>query len=166
MKLNVMKSITIKPLDKTHVPDIWSINEEGLPWVGKVSQNEIEQLLDFSSFTLGGFHEDRLQGFVICLPPNTVYSSVNYGWFNQRYDDFLYVDRIAISSTHRGIGIGAALYKKVIESASKLQIPVLAEVMTAPLNENSMRFHSGFEFAEVGTLNHPAYTVSMLARQS
>jgi len=165
MKSNTMKTLEIKQLNKSHAPDIWTINEEGLPWVGKVSQDEIEQLLDFSSVTLGGFDNNHLQGFVMCLPPKTAYSSVNYEWFNQRYNSFLYVDRIAIASTHRGKGIGAALYKRVIELASDKHAPILAEVMKVPLNENSMRFHSGFDFAEVGTLIHPTYTVSMLVRQ-
>lgn len=161
-----VKTTIIKPLNTEDIPQIWTINEDGLPWVGKVSQLDIEQLLQFATLALGGFADDALQGFVICLPPKTGYSSVNYEWFNQRYDDFLYVDRIAISSTHRGKGIGAALYKRVIEIANDKQVPVMAEVMKAPLNENSMRFHSGFDFAEIGTLAHPTYTVSMLLRQS
>ena len=156
----------IKRLSKKDVPQIWQLNEDGLPWVGKVSETEIESLLEYSTLALGAFDGKSLHGFVICLPPKTEYSSLNYAWFEQRYDDFVYVDRIAISSQHRGFGIGAQIYSKVIESAEEKGVPVLAEVMKSPMNEASMHFHSAFGFVEVGTLVHEKYTVSMLYREA
>ena len=159
-----MTDTLIKSLSSKDTPQVLDINEDGLPWVGKVSQAEIEGLLKLSTLALGAFDGALLQGFVICLPPKTAYSSLNYGWFNERYGDFLYVDRIAISEQHRGQGIGAQLYSKVLESAQDKGVPVLAEVMKAPMNEASMHFHSGCGFVEVGTLTHEKYTVSMLFR--
>ena len=156
----------LKTLSIKDASQVWRINEEGLPWVGKVSEAEIEGLLERSSFALGAFNGDLLQGFVICLPPKTTYSSLNYRWFNERYEDFLYVDRIAISAQHRGQGIGAQIYSAVVEAAQDKSVPVLAEVMKKPLNEPSMHFHSAFSFVEVGTLIHEKYTVSMLFRSA
>lgn len=161
-----MTQTHIKTLSKNDVPQVWRINEDSLPWVGKVSETEIESLLDYSTLALGAFDDKLLHGFVICLPPKTEYSSLNYAWFEQRYDEFVYVDRIAISSQHRGFGIGAQIYSKVIESAVEKGVPVLAEVMKSPMNEASMHFHSAFGFVEVGTLVHEKYTVSMLYREA
>ena len=88
--------LEIKTLAKTDVDTIWAINEEGLPGTGKVSRNEIIALLDFASLAVGAYSSGKLVGFVVCLPPKTEYGSLNYAWFNQRYNEFLYVDRIAV----------------------------------------------------------------------
>ena len=67
----------IVALSQSDLDSIWSINEQGLPGTGQVSKEEILQLLDFSSLSLGAFSEGELLGFVICLPPKTAYGSLN-----------------------------------------------------------------------------------------
>ena len=57
--------LEIRPLSKTDVDSIWKINEDGLPGTGKVSPEEIEALLDFSSLAVGAYHGEKLAGFVI-----------------------------------------------------------------------------------------------------
>ena len=86
--------MNIRNLTHTDVEAMWAINEDGLPGTGQVSQTELLALLDLASLSLGAFEGDRMLGFVICLPPRTSYGSLNYAWFNQRYDAFLYVDRV------------------------------------------------------------------------
>jgi len=104
-------------------------------------------------------------GFVICLPPQTTYGSLNYAWFNQRYDAFLYVDRIAVAANQRDRGVGSALYERVVACANEHAVPVAAEVNRLPPNPGSMRFHHRFNFVEVGTLDHGANkSVTMLLR--
>ena len=65
-----------------------------------------QALLDFSSLAVGAYHGKQLVGFVICLPPKTEYGSLNYAWFNQRYNEFLYVDRIAVATKYQNQKIG------------------------------------------------------------
>ena len=103
-------------------------------------------------------------GFVICLPPQTSYGSLNYAWFNQRYDAFLYVDRIAVAPADRNRGIGSALYENVISVARDRSVPVAAEVNLEPPNPGSVRFHHRFNFNEVGTLDHGTKAVTMFLR--
>ena len=91
----------IRALQISDSSSIWEINEQGLPGTGKVSEQEILDLLNYSSFSIGLFDSNSLLGFVICLPPKTAYGSLNYLWFHERYDDFLYVDRIAVSTANR-----------------------------------------------------------------
>ena len=101
----------IRALSLDDVEAMWAINEEGLPGTGQVSRQELATLLDLSSLSLGAFEGENLLGFVLCLPPRTSYGSLNYAWFNQRYDAFLYVDRIAVAHDHRNQGVGSALTK-------------------------------------------------------
>lgn len=144
---------------------IWEINEQGLPGTGKVSEQEIVDLLEFSSLSIGVFASNSLLGFVICLPPKTAYGSLNYLWFNERYDDFLYVDRIAVSTANRNQKIGSKLYQAVIDTASKLGVPIAAEVNLRPPNPDSVRFHQRHGFTEIGQFEHGQKAVIMMLRQ-
>ena len=143
---------------------MWAINEQGLPGVGRVSQQELTDLLKLCAHAWGAFEDQALIGFVLCLQPGTRYGSLNYAWFEQRYDNFLYVDRIAVADAHRNRQIGRALYALVIEHATERGLPVAAEVNLMPPNPGSMRFHQRHGFAAVGTLEHREYTVTMLMR--
>ena len=139
----------IRSLTKEDSPSLWKINQEGLPGTGKVSEDEIKSLLDYSELSIGAFDGDILQGFVICLPPETEYTSLNYAWFNQRYDDFLYVDRIAVSQNHRNKNVGTLLYGEVISLSAQNQVPIAAEVNLTPPNPGSIRFHERNGFTAV-----------------
>ena len=154
----------IRVLTKEDLPSLWKINEEGLPGTGKVSEDEIKSLLHHSELSIGAFDGDILQGFVICLPPGTEYASLNYAWFNQRYDDFLYVDRIAVSQNHRNKNVGTSLYAEVISLSAQNEVPIAAEVNLTPPNPGSIRFHERNGFTEVGVFNHGEKSVKMLLR--
>ena len=152
----------IRTLRDEDVPALWRINAEGLPGTGQISQEGIADLLTLSEVALGVCEDDELLGFVICLPPQTRYGSLNYAWFNQRYEAFLYVDRIAVTTAHRNRHIGSELYGRVIEHARAQGCPVAAEVSLKPANPDSMRFHERHGFAEVGVLHHAGYSVTMM----
>ena len=154
-----------RPLSQNDVPSMWSINEQGLPGTGQVSEQEVSDLLKLSTLSLGTFRDGVLLGFVLCLSPRTTYESLNYAWFNNKYDDFIYVDRIAVSFDHRGEGIGTKLYEKVVSYSQEKEVPIAAEVNLNPPNPGSMRFHNRFGFEEVGTLLHKEKSVTMLLRQ-
>ena len=154
----------IRDLCSDDIPTLWRINEEGLPGTGKVSQEEIADLLALSELSIGVYEDGLLTGFVICLLPRTRYGSLNYAWFNENYQDFLYVDRIAVSQNHRNKQIGSHLYERVFKHACELKVPVAAEVSSNPPNPGSMRFHERNNFVEVGILHHQSKSVTMLIR--
>jgi predicted GNAT superfamily acetyltransferase len=156
--------MNIRTLSPDDVEPMWSINEQGLPGTGQVSPQELVSLLDFATLSLGLFDRDTLLGFVICLPPGTAYGSLNYAWFNQRYDAFLYVDRVAVATDQRNKGIGSMLYEQVARHAGEQNIPVAAEVNSEPPNPGSVRFHHRFGFEEVGVLRHEEKAVTMFMR--
>ena len=154
----------LRELTQHDVASMWSLNEQGLPGTGQVSKQEMADLLNLSALSLGVFREQELLGFVICLSPGTSYGSLNYAWFNQRFDAFMYVDRIAVAQQHRDQGIGSMLYEQVIANSDEQGVPVAAEVNSIPPNPGSMRFHERFRFKEVGELHHQDKSVMMLLR--
>jgi predicted GNAT superfamily acetyltransferase len=154
-------SKTTAPLSPNDVPMMWEINEQGLPGTGQVTQEEMAVLLDLSEVSLGAYQDGKLAGFVLCLLPKTEYGSLNYAWFNQRYDQFIYVDRIAVARDSRNSGIGTLLYQQVFDYATQHGIPVTAEVSLKPSNEGSDRFHLRHGFVTVGKLDHGGKAVTM-----
>ena len=154
----------IRRLVSEDVEAAWQINEHGLPGTGQVSQEELADLLSLCKLPLGVFDGNEMLGFVLCLAPRTRYASRNYAWFNERYQEFLYVDRIAVAIEHRGRGIGTQLYERVIEHAESLQFPVTAEVNLTPPNPGSIRFHERHSFTEVGAFHQGVKSVTMMLR--
>jgi len=154
----------IRRLESKDVTAAWKINEQGLPGTGKVSHDEMLDLLSLSELPLGIFDDGEMLGFVLCLTPRTRYASLNYAWFNERYQEFLYVDRIAVAVQHRDRGIGSLLYGRVIEHAESLQFPVTAEVNLTPPNPGSIRFHERHRFKEIGVFNQENKSVTMMLR--
>ena len=156
----------IVALSTSDIDAMWAINEQGLPGTGKVSKEEIAKLLGFSSLSVGAYDQGELLGFVICLPPKTGYGSLNYAWFNEHYDSFVYVDRIAVAKRQRNKGVGSVLYNHVVSYSKQHGAPVAAEVNREPPNPGSMRFHHRFGFEEVGVLHHAEKSVTMFLRQA
>ena len=89
---------------------------------------------------------------------------MNYAWFNHRYDRFLYVDRIAVSSESRNQKIGSKLYQAVIDESVAQGVPIAAEVNLRPPNLDSIRFHERHGFTEVGEFTHGEKSVLMMLK--
>ena len=153
----------IRELSGSDVQKMWEINEQGLPGTGKVDEQGLLNLLEYSEISVGAYQDGELLGYVICLPPSTKYGSLNYAWFNENMADFLYVDRIAVAQIHRDKGIGSRLYSHIIEYSSK---QIAAEVSLNPPNLASMRFHGRFDFEKIGELHHETYSVNLMLRKA
>ena len=153
----------IRELCGSDVQKMWEINEQGLPGTGKVDEQGLLNLLEYSEISVGAYEDGELLGYVICLPPATEYGSLNYAWFNENMVDFLYVDRIAVAQIHRDKGIGSRLYSHIIEYSSK---QIAAEVSLNPPNLASMRFHGRFNFEKIGELHHETYSVNLMLRKA
>jgi predicted GNAT superfamily acetyltransferase len=103
--------------------------------------------------------------FALVLPPGTDYDSPNYAWFSQRYDDFLYLDRVVVSRLSRRAGIGSTIYDAA-ESDAKERGRLTCEVNAEPPNEASIAFHERRGYVEAGRLAHDSGKVtSMLVKE-
>lgn len=95
--------------------------------------------------------EGQVVAFVLALREGADYDSVNYRWFVERYERFLYVDRVVVAAAQHGRGFGRALYERVFSRARATKVPVVTcEYDVEPRNLPSERFHQAFGFAEVG----------------
>ena len=151
-------------LSADDIEAMWAINEQGLPGTGQITRDGLVKLLNLSDLGLGVYDQDELVGFVVCMCEQTTYGSLNYAWFNERFDGFVYVDRIAVAASHRQNGIGSHLYQMVLAHSDERAVPVAAEVNLDPPNPGSMRFHQRFGFEQIGCLHHSEKSVAMLWR--
>ncbi len=159
--------VVIRSIEPTDLDRILQINEANVPEVGSVDGERMAFIVAESPIALVADIGDDVVGFCLVLASDSTYDSVNYRWFTQRYDAFMYLDRVAVDSSARGRGVGSALYGEVdrqmaaIDGADHLAL----EVNVDPPNKVSLAFHARLGFSEVGQQDTPyGIRVSMQMR--
>ncbi|MGI9272325.1 MAG: GNAT family N-acetyltransferase [Woeseiaceae bacterium] len=140
----------------TDLGAILELNESEVPHVGKVDIERMHWFADNATCFRVAKAGDQLAGFLIGLRPGTSYDSPNYRWFCDRYDEFAYVDRIAVAANARRQGLASLLYDDFAAEMPDSVRVMTCEVNTQPPNEESMRFHTRLGFREVGKLANDA----------
>ena len=107
------------------------------------------------SFLLGeAFYTRRignLEAFIMTFDQDANYDSPNFLWFRERYQRFVYVDRVVVAGAARGRGHARLLYGELfVEAARAGHTIVTCEVNAEPPNPASDAFHAGLGFVEVG----------------
>ncbi|ADV12591.1 GNAT family N-acetyltransferase [Mesorhizobium ciceri] len=107
------------------------------------------------SFLLGeAFYTRRigdLEAFIMTFDQDALYDSPNFLWFRERYERFVYVDRIVVAAHARGRGHARRLYQDLFGHVERAgHTLVTCEVNTAPPNPASDAFHAALGFVEAG----------------
>ena len=139
--------MNIRKAQQEDLPKILEINEASVPHVSSVELSDMKRFLDDANPFLVVEVEAEVAGFMIVLQKGLDYQSLNYKFFCDNYDDFNYVDRIAIKEEFRGQKLGTALYDHLIRNSDKQM--VTCEVNLKPPKPKSMGFHKSLGFSEV-----------------
>jgi len=152
---------------------VLAINEANVPEVSSLDLDRLAFLVDESDMALVVDVDTpsgtAIAGFCLVLGPGSSYQSVNYRWFMDRYDDAMYLDRVAFDAAFQGRGLGTALYTEVHERVSAVNgmNRWTLEVNADPPNVPSLAFHAGRGFVEVGQQHTPyGITVSLMERRT
>jgi predicted GNAT superfamily acetyltransferase len=106
-------------------------------------------LLDRAFYCRGIDH--GATAFLIALHQNAPYDNPNFNWFKQRYDSFVYVDRIVVAEVARGQGLARRLYEDLFSGARQAGHDcVVCEINFDPPNPASDAFHGAMGFVAVG----------------
>lgn len=103
-----------------------------------------------ANYTIVAEQDNEIAGFITAFDRTHKYTSVNYLYFKERYEEFLYIDRIAVYAKFRRQKIGETLYKVLISQCKNKYAILGCEVNTQPPNPISLAFHLkvGFEQLE------------------
>ena len=153
-------------LSRNILESLYTLNQENTPEVGSIrSTKSFASLLDKSSINLLIEHSKQPIGFVICFRENLEYESLNYKFFNETKQKFLYIDRVVIQSDYRRMGFGTRVYKYIDGLAAKELLPICCEVNSIPLNQISLNFHVKNGFIEIGERDFKEHSVKYLEKK-
>jgi len=140
----------ITDVTTTDLAEVLTLNESEVPHVGTVDIERMHWFAANASYFRVARNNSQLAAFLIGMRPGTSYDSLNYRWFCDRYDDFAYVDRVAVSIMARCHGLASRLYDDFAAEMPDAVRIMTCEVNTRPPNAGSMRFHTRRGFREVG----------------
>ena len=102
--------VTFRDYRPDDLTTLHEINEASYPGVGTETLEGLGAIADESVIALVAEVDGEIAGFCLLLEPDADYDSINFIWFNARYDDHVYLDRVAISERFHRQGIGRAMY--------------------------------------------------------
>lgn len=143
----------IRIVEPGDLAEILEHNNAAVPAVNELTMADLERFVGQAhSFLVMAAPDGSIAGFMIGLTgPGLDYDSLNYAWFSERYESFIYVDRIVVAVTGRGLGVGSKIYAAFAERGTADDYPVmLAEVNIRPRNDVSLAFHEARGFVSVG----------------
>lgn len=160
-------SFSIRKVGADDFVAVLELNEAVVPAVNSVPLEKMRWFAEHAAYFRVAKAGDRLAAFLIGLRPGTDYESANYRWFCSRYDDFGYIDRIAVAGHARRSGLASTLYDDFRASLPKQVTLMTCEVNLQPPNEASMRFHERLGFRQVGAqdIGRGDKRVAMMVRQ-
>ena len=158
----------VRNIEIADLPRVLEINNANTPGVSELTFAQLETDLENSLHALSIDNEQgEVCAFCITFDPGAPDAGDNHRWFAERYESFVYLDRIAIDSNHQNRGLGALLYQSVEQHMlnSAEHSLLCCEVNLEPPNPGSLRFHQRIGFAEVGQHSpQPGYVVSLLQK--
>jgi predicted GNAT superfamily acetyltransferase len=159
-------AVAIRDAEERDEDFILALNAACVPAVSKLTAQDYREIAAAAHRVLVAEVSGVRAGFLNQIRPGAPYPSDNYAWFSERYERFLYVDRIAIEAVARGQGVGQALYGEALKiAAANGDERVAAEVNVEPPNPSSMKFHEALGFRHL--LSRPSRggkVVAMLER--
>ena len=141
----------IRTASSSDFETVLALNRESERFLSPLTWDQLDRLHQRADLHQVLEIEGGVAAFVLALREGASYDSVNYRWFVERYQRFLYVDRVVVSAARRGQGLGRLLYESVFSHARAMRVPmVTCEYDIEPPNPASEHFHGLFGFVEVG----------------
>lgn len=144
--------IEIRAAAQSDFPRICALNLEAVEHTSAMDLKRLAELDALSCHHRVACVDGAVSGFVLAMDNAAAYSNVNFEWFAEKYPRFLYVDRVVIAPTARGLRLGRRLYDEMFDFARSRALPIVAcEYNLIPPNEPSRSFHDKLGFVECGS---------------
>jgi predicted GNAT superfamily acetyltransferase len=146
--------VEIRRLEDADIEAVLELNERSVEALSPLDSDSLAAYREMAAEALVCVVDGTVAAFAIAYRPNAAYESVHYRWHSERFEDFLYLDRIAVSADFRRRGIATALYD-TLEKVAAPHGRMVCEVNSIPPNLESLAFHRGRGYVEVGHLTKP-----------
>lgn len=143
--------MNIADVTPAELAEVWRLNQDSVPHVGDVDLAAMEWFATNAHYFRVAKLDQVLAGYLIGMRPGLSYASPNYRWFSENYEDFGYIDRVAVSPEARRRGVASALYEDFATGLRGNVAVMTCEVNIRPPNESSMRYHEQHGFVRVGS---------------
>ncbi len=147
-----MQGIIIRDAAKADYPAIVKLNADAVEYTSIMDLERLKHLASLAAYLRVAETEGRVVAFLLAMQNSAAYENDNFDWFAERYEKFIYVDRVVVDRAYHGRKIGTLLYEDLFAFTRQCCIPlVTCEINSVPSNEPSARFHSCLGFNEVGS---------------
>jgi uncharacterized protein len=131
--------------------EVLELNEESVKALSPLDRAGLERHQQLADVSVVWHTDGQVMAFAFAFAPGSTYESINYRWHGDRFTDFLYLDRIAVSSRARRTGIASKIYD-YIEALAAPHGRMVCEVNSDPPNEESLAFHDKRGYRPIGRL--------------
>ena len=147
-----MEHILIRNTEPSDFAAIIDLNASEVQHTSPMDEHRLGALHTLSAYHRVATVDGVVAAFLLAMQDHASYRNDNFEWFASRYERFLYVDRIVVSSAFQGRKLGSLLYNNLFAFARNEGIPLITcEFNIVPPNEPSRIFHDKFGFEELGT---------------
>jgi len=160
-------SIVIRDVREHELDSVLALNNNAGLAILPLDSARVHDFFERAEYFRVAERDGNLAGFLVGFGSGVGHDSSNYAWFQARYPEFFYIDRIVVASRRRGGGVGRAFYADV-QSYAELRYPQLAcEVFLDHGADPALLFHGSFGFREIGQHVMPDVQVraSMLMKE-
>jgi predicted GNAT superfamily acetyltransferase len=152
IKVYRMTSVTIRDVERSDYETVCALNLAEVQYTSPMDAVRLSALAELACYFKVACVDGRIAAFLLAIPSGAAYENDNFAWFSRYYARFVYVDRVVVSSSFRGMGLGSRFYEDLFRYARNEAIPlVTCEYNIIPPNEPSRSFHDKFGFRERGT---------------
>lgn len=145
-------SVSIRNAASSDYETICALNLTEVQHTSPMDAPRLSALGDLSCYFKVACAGNSIAAFLLAIPSGASYENDNFLWFSRHYTRFVYVDRVVVSPSFRGMGLGSLFYEDLFRYARDNAIPlVTCEYNIVPCNEPSRLFHDKFGFRERGT---------------
>lgn len=159
-------SITLRDVREHELDAVLALNNAAGPTILPMDAAKLRFFWEHAEYFRVAEQEGVITGFLIALSHDAPHDSPNFRWFRERYERFLYIDRIVIARPRQGHGRGRAFYADV-QSFAEVRWPLLCcEVFLQPGTNHALLFHGSFGFREAGqqTMTGTEFRAAMLSK--
>ena len=104
-------AINIRRATPADFAQVLALNEDSVRFLSPMNAERLALLHGQAAYHSVVETNGQVGAFLMAHRNGSAYDSENFAWFARRYDDFFYIDRIAVSAALQGQGVGRMLYE-------------------------------------------------------